>query len=311
MLNFDSTKTCALLVLVPDVTFGTSDLAMPDPVLDPIAWNAVTAYVEDDEVYYDRKIYLRAIAGTTATAPDLDDVNWVFVRLCNRYRQFDPKNSSQTLAPSNVSANFGYRIIVPAGSTFDTLAFDNVTGATSIRVRVYDNTGAGAALNDNTITVGPGYHATLAWARRKTFILHAQDGDDPLGSQIQVDVTKYASEVPGIGSFSLGLKREIGVALVGFEVGIVDRSVKEDDGYGELTVTEGPFTKRMSGPLAVDTSALDAVCDLLADYRAEPTMWMATGGVFGSTTMLGYFKSFTYSPRNDLVSFGYIDVEGI
>ncbi|WP_297775067.1 hypothetical protein [Mycobacterium sp.] len=40
------------------------------------AWNAATAYVVDDAVGYGGSSYRRLVAGTTATTPDMDTVNW-------------------------------------------------------------------------------------------------------------------------------------------------------------------------------------------------------------------------------------------
>lgn len=43
------------------------------------AWNAATAYAVNDAVSYLGSSYRRTIAGTTATGPDLDTVNWAYV----------------------------------------------------------------------------------------------------------------------------------------------------------------------------------------------------------------------------------------
>ncbi len=312
MFGFDRTKTFNLLVLVPNVEFDVSgnDLDEPDTVNDPAAWSAVTPYVIDDQVYFDKRIYSRLVDGTTATEPDVDEVNWVYVSLCNRFKQYDAVNSSQTIAPGGVSASFTYRVVVAAGDTFDTIAFDNLTGIETLRLRVFDNTGAGTALNDSTVTL-VGYDAARLWAARKAWVFQSLDGDDVLGSVLQVDITPNGSEVPAIGSMSIGLKRELGIALSGFNVGIVDRSIKQADDFGNYQVVERTFSKRMSGTLALESSAVDAVVNLLADYRARPSMYMATGGLYSATTMLGYYKSFEVTVGGPVVSYCSIDVEGV
>jgi hypothetical protein len=312
MFNFDTTKTFNLIVLVPNVEFDVSgnDLDEPDTTLDPAAWNAATPYVAGDQVYSVKRIYQRLVDGTTATAPASDEVNWVYVSLCNRFKMFDPRNSTQTIAPGGVSASFTYRVIVAAGDTFDWIVFDALDGIATLRLRVFDNTGAGAALEDSTVTL-VGHDAARPWATRKAWAFQGLDGDDVLGSVIQVDVTPNGSEVPAIGCMSIGTARELGIAMSGFNVGIVDRSVKDEDEFGNMDVVERTYSKRMSGTLALESSAVDAVTNLLADYRAEVAMYVATGGSYSATTMLGYYKSFEMTVQGPVISYCFIDVEGL
>ena len=72
------------------------------PETDYAAWAAGTAYSVGNRVIRTstHRIYERMVAGTTATAPELDSVNWIDIAPTNRWAMFDGEVSTQTALAS-------------------------------------------------------------------------------------------------------------------------------------------------------------------------------------------------------------------
>ena len=65
--------------VVKPTTLTAAMLVSTDAAETCSAWNAATAYVLDDIVLRTttERLYQRLVAGTTATAPESDTVNWL------------------------------------------------------------------------------------------------------------------------------------------------------------------------------------------------------------------------------------------
>lgn len=129
--------------IVPITIIGTalltdSTIPEPDATFSETAWNGATAYVVGDEAYYtDHIVYTRLVNGTTATAPNLDTVNWEPTRYTNRFAMFDNYRNTQSdyASPVSVELTPGQRIntIVAAGLTnVNTVLVTVDSGATQV-----------------------------------------------------------------------------------------------------------------------------------------------------------------------------------
>jgi hypothetical protein len=71
-----------------------------------------------------------------------------------------------------------------------------------------------------------------------------------------------------------GVERPIGVTLYGTDVQIQDYSVKERDGFGNLTLVPRRTLKIVNYDVHVPTQRVDIVVKLLSRLAAEPTLFI-------------------------------------
>lgn len=255
---------------------------------DPFYWVSTTIYAAGNQVTRSvaggvHNIYQKLNSGgVTTPAPELDTTNWILVGAINKWKMFDAANESQTLAADEI--NFTLK----PNQLADTLVFDNLD-ADSVRVFIpgtsYDT------------TIATKVRACSNWyqyffepfVQKKSAVFASM----PLVTTnvINVSVRKVTSP-PKIGTCVVGLSRVIGTTEPGATVGIIDYSTKSTDQFGNTSVVKRAYSKRMTVSVIIENSDLDAVQDLLAQYRSSVVAWLGAGTLFNSMTILGFYRSF-------------------
>ena len=292
-------------VAITDAILTSSTVAEPAVTTDadPAAWNAATAYTAGDRAHRTstHKIYQRVISGTTATAPESDTTNWVEAGPTNKWKMFDQANESQTTKADSIV------VVLTPGQLADSITFENVD-ADSIRVQVagtsYDET---QELKSRVVSTWYEY-----FFKRFVYKTTALFTGLPLllGNVITITITKTGSTVK-VGSCVLGVAERIGITEAGASAGIIDYSRKSTDTFGNTTVVERAYSKRMNVRLLIDNVNVDEVQRLLAEYRATPVVWIGTGNLYGALIVYGYYRSFEIViayPNHSLVN---IEIEGL
>lgn len=273
-------------VAVTDAVLTSSTVAEPavttDP--DPAVWSAATAYTVGNRAYRaaTHKIYERLIAGTTATAPEADTTNWIEVGPTNRWKMFDSANESQTTKADSIV------VVLTPGVLADSLAFTNLN-ADTLRVQV---AGTSYDVTETLVTrVVTGWWDFFfePFVQQRDVVFTGL----PLLSTnvITITITKTGSTAK-CGSCVLGLSKVIGGVEYGASIGIIDYSRKVTDAFGNTTVVERPYSKRMNVSLWIAASKVDEVQRLLADYRATPLVFVGAGNLYGALIVYGYYRSF-------------------
>jgi hypothetical protein len=270
---------------------------------DPTAWNAVTAYAEGDRASRSalHKIYQRVIAGTTATAPESDSVNWVEVGPTNRWKMFDAANESQTTNADSIV------VVLTPGVVVDSLAFENVD-ANSIRVQV----------------AGTNYDATIQLKTRacrnwwdyffEPFVYKTAAVFQGLPLLVGGVITIIIEKTGGIakcGTCVPGLAKVIGGVEFGASAGIIDYSTKSTDAFGNTTVVERAYSKRVDVTLEIASDKVDEVHRLLASYRARPVVWVGAGNLYSSLIVYGYYRAFAIVIAYPKKSKCNLEIEGL
>jgi hypothetical protein len=299
-------------ITIDDTKFGFTDLNEPEFGVgaDPALWNAATAYAAADRVTRSttHRIYQRLIAGTTATAPESDLVNWVVVGPTNKWAMWDASNSSQT----QKAENFSYHIFLGASDVADTVVFDNVD-ADVIRLIAFTD-GFSTEVYDETIVLKTHnvdnwydyFFSDFVYAKTAVF-----DGLPPLTGMIfSVTVFKSGS-IAKVGTCVVGRSRRIGWTHFGASVGLVDFSVKSTDSFGNTTFVERPYSKRMNVAIEIRSDRVDEVVNALAPYRAKPVMYLGVGGRYASMVMLGKYQSFDVVIPGPVFSQCNLEIEGL
>lgn len=246
-------------VAITDAEFVSSNVTENDYAV----WAIGTTYSLGQRVIKTatHRIYESLVAGNVGNDPAGSSGLWLDVGPTNRWAMLDQALGTVT------SRSGGLTITLSAGAV-DSVALVDVVG-TSVRVQAPGG-------YDRTIATGP---QTIAFL-------------DLLGTAGNVIITVNGSGTVSVGTLLLGHIRTLGVTEAAPTAGINDFSRKEADDFGDMTIVQRAWSKRMSPRALIRTSAVDLVADRLARVRAKPVLWIADEGT-DSLTMFGFYKDFS------------------
>lgn len=116
-----------------------------------------------------------------------------------------------------------------------------------------------------------------------------------------------------VGSVLTGYSTTIGKTQYGVKAGIVDYSKKESDEFGNVSIVERPYSKRMQGDVYVNNYDLNKVQRFLYNIRATPVLWMASDNpeLVEVSYVYGFYKDFSTTISYPDVSMCNLDIEGL
>ena len=278
------------LTVVKPIAVTPSMLVSTDvPETDYAEWAAGTTYAIGDRVIVaaQHKIYQSAVAANVGKDPATDRAAWLEVGATNRWKPYDKSVSSQVVQAGSIS----YRI--KPGQAVTSVGVLNITGGTSLRVRVVDP--ASGTVYDKTVNLAraplsPGWWVWFFGERRAPTQAILQDLPSYPGADILIDITGTAELAVGViligqvRQFALGVK-------MGARVGIQDYSRKERSEFGDVMLVERAFAKRASFSLLLTADEVDSFHQFLSEVRATPCLWIGSRR-YESTTLYGFYKSF-------------------
>lgn len=288
-------------VQITDATLVSSSLSEADHP----AWNAGTAYVVGDRVIRvaTHSVYQRIVAGTTATAPELDATNWQRVGPTNRWAMFDK-------ATGTVSAGATSMTFTIAPGLVRGLALIDITG-NSVTVEM---TAASEVVFSRTVELISGEAGISDWfsyffsgfVQKRTVIIT----DLPPYAEGQITVTVDGGSVIGLGTVAVGSLFDLGGTRYGLQLGMLDYSIKTTDAFGATTLTERAFAKRMTVPIVIRSGDVDEVARRLQLIRATPVVWLGTTR-YDQSVVYGFFKDWSIDIAYDQISYGSLTIEGL
>lgn len=275
-------RPSTLRLLQPVDVSGAALTSSNVPETDYAGWSAGETYALGARVIKaaTHRIYESAAADNVGNDPAGASGLWIDIGPTNRWAMFDQALGSATAAPGAIS------VALATGQTVNALALLDVIAA-SVRVQAgaYDRTQAPSA--------APGM---------VTFL----DMPDTSGS---VTVTITGPGTVSVGTLLIGTLVGLGVTEAAPTAGITDYSRKETDGFGETTLVERAWAKRMNVRGLIRTEALDVVAGRIAAVRARPSLWIGDDSL-ESVTVYGFFKDFSIEV-GDSVSFLALSIEGL
>lgn len=206
-----------------------------------------------------------------ATAYD----KWIDIGPTNRWAMFDESLGTATTAAGS--------IVVKLASASAVTLLDMV--ATDVRVQAtgYDQT---QAVSGGSVT----------------FI-------DLPASSGQVTITVTGTGQVSVGTLIGGTVALLGVTEASPTAGIRDFSRKEVDDFGEVSITERAWAKRMTARALIRTDEIDKVANRIAAVRAKPSLWIGDAGL-NSLTIYGFFREFSIEV-GETVSKLSLTIEGL
>ena len=283
-------------------------LVSTDAIEAHAAWSAATAYGVDARVILTstQRVYQRLIAGTTATSPDADTVNWLDVGPTNQWAMFDGEISTVTSATATLSVVLkpGYVNSLPlfglVGQTLTVTVRDGLAGPV-----VY---GPKAIVLDGTI-IADWYQYFFEPAVQLaevvlTDLVPYQDA--------HITITLDGTGTVECGICLIGTFYVLGDTEFGANVSIIDYSRKETDAFGVTTFVRRAYSKRMSARMMLDTAQINKVQRVLADLRATPCAWIGTDeSGFEPLTVYGFYRDFSIDVAYAAKSYCSLEIEGL
>jgi hypothetical protein len=292
--------------VVAEVSEGGTLVSSTVPEDELPLWSAGTAYTVGQRVIYVHAIYQRLVAGTTATPPSADLVNWKYVKPTNRYAAFDTSNSTATTSSTAIS------MTIAPGKVLDTVGCIGLTGS-SVRVKVTDP--AVGTLYDRTTALNaqatePTWHSYFFSPRTVLTQLVAKVPTYSMQVQVTVEV-QPANGVASIGTVVMGLGRDYTLgASYGARLGVTDFSIKATNEFGDTVLVQRAFAKRAEFQAALDASQTDNLFALLSSIRATPALFQVTD-VYDSAMIYGYLRDWGISLSFPTINYVDIQIEGL
>lgn len=276
------------------------------PENDYPPWSSTASYLVGNRCLRNHRIYEALVAHSNvdpagaATMP----ATWLDLGMDNRWRMFDDKVGSLTTRSGSID------VTLQPGSVINALALFNLQGRSATVVMTDPSEGEVYRQTVSLVDAGASnwYDWFFAPIGRRTDIVLL---DLPAYGTAQLAVTiDNATDTAACGHLVMGAQTEIGVALYGTGVGIIDYSRKDTDDFGNAIVVERAYSKRAEFDVSLDTDRVSAVQRLLASIRARPVVWIGEQS-YEATVLYGFYKDFSISISGPLVSDGTITVEGL
>lgn len=250
----------------------------------------------------------QTVASTTITgcAPVTNSTYWGRADSTNRWRMHDSNSASQTVNTTsivNVYAVEGYTNAALFGnidcSSIRVVMTDDIDGD------VYDETVSGVSPSG----IQDWYAYFTEPIVRKTDILF---NDLPLyaNTTITVTISGGAGNTVYCGLCYIGNLLTIGGTQYGMTLGIQDYSVKSQDDWGNYSITERAYSRKMTALVKVDNDYVAALHSVLSKYRATPVVYIGSDS-YEPSYVFGFYKDFNIEIPHPAYSLCSIEIEGL
>ncbi|MBS0414342.1 MAG: hypothetical protein JSR68_08215 [Proteobacteria bacterium] len=252
------------------VSMADADGALPEDWVPE--WNAATAYAVNDEVYRasTHRVYARVVAGTTATAPELDPVNWYDWRPTNRYAAFDIYGTTRVMGQDTLT-------ITLRPGPFVTAVWLGALICSTVGLVVTDGPGGPELYrNDGEFLASIGREDWQSFFLAPDIIkTSVYFGGIPVCPDPVITITaiRHASTAQ-IGIIQVGRFLEIGHTQYGTDFGRVRYSTVEFAADGSVKLTPRPSGGEARVKVQLTPIKIDLVDYLLGYYDARPVLWV-------------------------------------
>lgn len=130
-----------------------------------------------------------------------------------------------------------------------------------------------------------------------------------VGPDIDVVIDNTGDDA-ACGNLVIGSMRTLGATVYGSGFGIIDASVKSEDDFGNIYLTERTYRSTANLDVVVDRLMVDEVKRVLASRRAIPTVWIGTGE-YDSTLIYGFPRNWSVSVDHPQHAKLTIDLESL
>lgn len=287
----------------------TSSSVTENDTDDGALWAGATAYAIGAKVRNLHRRYQRLVAGTTATAPGLDAINWLPLGATNPWRMLAADGDYKTTGTSPMV------VVIKPLVRATALA---IIGIVADSITVVQKDAAGTTVL--TFTQNLVYRNTTTWSeyyfgaftRRSAFVTMALL---PItGASITITLTRATGNV-SCGALAIGTPVDLGKILEGASVGALSFSRVERNEFGDSLVIKRRTVPRTSQTTLIEKTNVERARVTLTGLDGVTAMFIgipdATSGYFNALCVLGLVKQ--WDIKLDTFNRGglSIDLEGL
>lgn len=279
-------------------------------------WSASTSYAKDAKVIYQHRIY-KSLQGSNSNHTPLNtttglDAWWQDQGATNQWKMFDEAVSTQTEVTGTgvVSLTFSTKF---KGAT--SIALLNLTGAKV------------------TITVTEEGQSTPYWTKEFSLLNPVTDWWEWFFEDQDFQKDFVATGIPptrfgiikvvitgtnrvGVGHFSHGKERNLGITMLGITPSLRSYSKKETNEFGETRFIRRKSAKRHSGEIFTNPRIADSVFNLLSELDGVPALWIGDDidtdkGGYQSLTVFGWVEEYHLAFRDAFDARISITIQGL
>lgn len=271
---------------------------------------AGTTYALGNRVTYLGKIYESLQNANIGHTPDTSPTWWLLLGPDNKHAALDNSVSTVSSATGELTlvvkpgAINSCGLVDMTGSLFEFAMSDLADGV------IFSQT-----IGLSGVEVNNWYDyfflSPLVEMRRTQYIF--QDLPSQYTDPIVTLRIKNGTEAAKLALASFGFLSEIGEVEYGASAGIVDFSVKSTDDYGNTSLVQRNFSKRLSARCFVPNKDINRVQRTLYSIRATPVVWIGVDDPTYEEVMIvwGFYKDFTTEISYPTYSLISIEIEGL
>ena len=201
---------------------------------------------------------------------------WRYVSKTNPWKLFD-----QIVAPDRAESVEGDPITVEiTPGEIDSIAIMNVD-CTSITIVMTDP-------DDGVV-----YNETYTPAMPENWNAIYTDLPSYPNATLEVTIDNGSASAI-VGELIVGKIRTIGTAKYGVGVNLIDFSQKEADDFGNFSILERIYSKRLDVPFLMPAATHDGILRLLEKYRSVPLVWIVSS-LYATTIAYGFYRDIQLS----------------
>lgn len=296
--------------IITPLTITNSNLSSSNvPENDYSEWASGTTYNTGDKVIVigtTHKVYESLIDSNVGIDPTTDGgVNWLELSATNRWKAFDQKISEVVVNTDTI------QYVFTPTNVMGGLACFNLT-ANNVNVVLNDGT---SDVYDRTIDLQETYNVVDWYTYFFEEIISQKEvlfNDIPpyRSATITVTIDNTGSDAQ-VGQVVLGPLLDLGFTEYGSTVSIEDYSRKERDAFGNPIIVERAFAQRADFEVALNSQEVRRVQTILAEYRAQPIVWIGSEDTSFGSIIYGFYNEFNIAIDTPSTSYATIEVEGL
>lgn len=309
--------TTAAVTRAADVLGGMLVTNVPEN--DYTEYSDITTYAIGDRCMVtsaaQHNVYTSVTAGNLDNDPALEPdpvnapINWQFVGKTNRWKPFDGYVSSQ----ASLADRLLYSIKIPDGVMTDSVAlmnidaeFAGITVTDDVEGQIYQN--EFNLISESGIT---DYWEYFFAPIRRQANLTLTGLDVYAGVRIDVEM-KDDGGTPKCGALVGGISYDIGDTRYGLSMSSTDYSVKTVDAFGNITLTQRPYSNDMELSAWVLNANMAEVNAKLISRRATPTIFIGAPDIYDeATAVYGWVESWGNVVEYQSYSILSINIKGL
>lgn len=129
-------------------------------------------------------------------------------------------------------------------------------------------------------------------------------------ASVKVTCATSAGNTVKVGEIIFGKIKTLGTMKYGVDISIQDFSQKDTDIYGNFSVLERIYSKRIGCTFMIDIELHSGVFHFLQKYRAIPLVWIVSN-LYSTTSLYGFYRDFSLTISNPSMVDCSITIEGL